>query len=167
MNPDHIPNEEHVIIDANVILYAVQQVSQQCKRLLLRCAGEEIKGILPAHILAEVMHQFMIAEARDNCWIKGSNPARQLSESPELVQKLTRYENMMRDLLAVGLQIEPLEQQDFLNALTVQRQYGLLTNDALMVAIAQRLRVEVLASADKIFSRLKEMHVYSPDDLVI
>lgn len=165
MNLDKIPDGERVIIDANIILYAVQQASQQCKRLLLRCAGDELQGILPAHILAEVMHQFMLAEARDNGWIEGSNPARQLSKNPHLVKKLVRYEDMLRDLLAIGFQIEPLKEQDFISALPVQRRYGLLTNDALLVAIAQRLRAKAFTSADKAFARVQRLRIYAPDDL--
>ncbi|NIQ12028.1 hypothetical protein GWO43_15075, partial [candidate division KSB1 bacterium] len=82
MNINDIPSGEATIIDANIVLYATQQASQQCKRLLLRCADDDVKGILPTHILAEIMHQLMIAEARDNGWIKGPNPARQLAEKP-------------------------------------------------------------------------------------
>ena len=152
-------------IDVNIIQYAVQQASQQCKRLLLRCAGEKIQGILPVHILAEVMHQFMLAEARDNGWIKGSNPARQLSKAPHLVKKLVRYEDLLRDLLAIGLQIEPLKDQDFIGALPVQRRFDLLTNDALLVAIAKRLRARALASVDKVFAHVQGLVLYSPDDL--
>jgi predicted nucleic acid-binding protein len=166
MNLDNIRNGESVTIDANVFLYAMQQESEQCKRFLTRCAQEEIIGVLPVHILAEVTHQLMIAEARDNGWIKGSNPARQLAEQPERVRALTRYETLVRDILGIGLSIEPIEREDFITAMGVQRQSGLLTNDALLVAVGQRLRTNSIASADKTFSRVNGILLYSPDDLL-
>ncbi len=166
MNPNDIPADEFALIDANIFLYAAQQLSQQCTELLYRCADDEVKGILPAHILAEIMHHLMTAEARDNGWIKGPNPARQLAEKPELVKVLVRYEEMVRDILAIGFQIEPLVEEDFLSAIMIQRRFGLLTNDALSIAIAQRLRVKNFVSADKAFARVQGLLLYAPDDLV-
>ncbi len=165
MNINDIPSGEATIIDANIVLYATQQASQQCKRLLLRCADDDVKGILPTHILAEIMHQLMIAEARDNGWIKGPNPARQLAEKPELVKKLNRYEDLMREMFAIGFLLEPLQQEDFITAMSAQRRFGLLTNDALSVAIAQRLRAKAFASADKVFTGVQGLMVYAPGDL--
>lgn len=165
MNLDDIPSGDRILIDANIFIYASQQLSHQCKRLLLRCADEDLYGILSVHILAEIMHQFMIAEARDNDWIKGANPARQLAENPRLVRKLNRYDDLIRDILSIGLQLEPLTQEDFLTAMNIQRRFGLLTNEGLTVATAQRLRVKAIATADKIFKRVEGLVVYSPDDL--
>ena len=110
MNLNEIPSGDMVVIDANIILYAAQQASQQCKRLLMRCADDDVRGILPTHLLAEVMHRLMIAEARDNGLVKGPNPARQLAEKPDLVKRLFRYEELMRDILTIGFQIEPVRE---------------------------------------------------------
>ncbi len=165
MNLNNIPVDELVVIDANIILYAAQQLSPQCKRLLYRCADNDVKGVLPAHILAEIMHQLMIAEARDNGWIQGTNPAKQLTRNPDIVKKLFRYEEVLRDILAIGLQIEPLQSEDFITALDIQHRFGLLTNDALLVAVARRLRTKSIVSADKIFSQVQGFLVYAPDDL--
>ena len=65
MNLLIIPSEQPVIIDANIFIYANQRASTQCVKLLERCANNEVYGILPAHILAEVMHVLMLAEAKD------------------------------------------------------------------------------------------------------
>lgn len=166
MNIGQINRGDSVVIDANIIIYAIQKESKQCKDLLLRCAEEEINGIMPVHILAEVMHILMISEARDNGWISGSNPAKQLSEKPDRIRQLLRYENLMKDLMSVNLKIISLEQEDFLTAMRIQRESGLLTNDALLVAVAERLRVESIASADKRFGLISGKILYSPDDIL-
>ena len=49
--------------------------------------------------------------------------------------------------------------------MSLQRLYGLLTNDALFLAIAQRLRVTNIVSADEQFKEVKGIMFYSPDDL--
>jgi predicted nucleic acid-binding protein len=160
-----IPKEHRVLIDTNIFIYASQRSSLQCVNLLERCANNEIFGIIPAHILAEVMHVLMLAEARDIGLIKDSNPARQLINNCQLVKSLSRYEGLIRDLLAIGLQLEPLQREDFLTALSLQRKYGMLTNDALFLAVALRLRVTSIVSADSVFSQVQEVDHYFPDDL--
>jgi predicted nucleic acid-binding protein len=165
VNLDQIKSGTKLLLDANIFLYAIQNASRQCRNLLERCARNEISGILPLHILAEVAHQLMLAEARDNAWIRGSNPARQLGQNPDRVRQLTRYEGLVRDILAVGLTLEPLTPEDFLSAMDISRQFGLLTNDALLAAIGQRLRVDSVASADRQFGRIQGLELYSPDDI--
>jgi len=165
MNLNDIRSGESVLLDANILLYAIQRTSEQCRRLLVRCADDDITGIWPAHILAKVMFQLMIAEARDNGWIKGPHPARQLAEQPERVRALVRYEGLIRDALTIGLRVESLEREDFLTAMTIQRQSGLLTNDALLVAVGQRLRIKKIVSANLVFSQVQGLLLYMPDDL--
>ncbi len=165
MNVDDIPPGETILIDANIFLYAIQRLSDQCESLLCRCADDKVKGVLPGHILAEVMHLLMLAEARDNDWIHGKNPAKQLMRNPATIKKLFRYEEMIRDILAIGLQIEPVCKDDFLTALAMQNRFGLLTNDALLFSVGERLRIKSVVSADKIFSQVQGFKVYAPDDL--
>lgn len=165
MNLDSLQKGSEVIIDANIFIYAMRQQSKQCKTLLLRCANNELNGFLPVHVLAEIMHKLMISEARDNDWIYGSNPARQLSESPDIAKKLFRYENLIKDLFAINLNIVSLEQEDFLTAMRIQRETGLLTNDALLIAVADRLRIQAIASADKGFGSVRGKILYEPEDV--
>lgn len=167
MNLLQIQSEQQVIIDANIFIYANQSASNQCVKLLERCSNNEIYGILPVHILAEVMHVLMLAEARDLGLVKGANPAKQLSENPRKIRSLNRYESLVRDLLAIGLQLESLQREDFLTAMNLQREHGLLTNDALFLAVALRLRITSVISADSAFKNIQGIIQYSPDDLII
>jgi predicted nucleic acid-binding protein len=165
MNLLQIPQQEPVLIDTNIFVYAAQRSSVQCIKLLEKCANDELFGIIPTHILAELIHVLMLAEARDLGLIKGPNPAKQLSENPNKIKALNRYESLIRDLLSIGLTLETLQREDFLTAMSLQRQYGLLTNDALFLAIATRLRVTAVVSADSIFNNVSGIMHYIPDDL--
>jgi len=164
-NISALQSGQTALIDANILIYANQCLSKQCVNLLERCADNDILGVVPTHIAAEVMHILMIAEARELGIITGSNPAKQLSENPNKIKTLTRYETLMRDLFAIGLHIVETKKEDFFTAMSLQKKYGLLTNDSLFAAVGIRLRINSLVSADTIFSRIKEFTFYSPDDL--
>lgn len=165
MNLELIQRGDTIIIDANILIYAIQQESTQCKRLLIQCAGDEINGVLPLHILAEVIHVLMISEARDNGWIQNSKQVKQLSEKPDRIKSLFRYESLIKDLLAINLNLVSLQQEDFITGMRIQREFGLMTNDALLIAIAERLRIKSIASADKALASVRGMILYSPDDI--
>lgn len=165
MNLQDIPQRSLVLIDANIFLYAARNASQQCVELARSVARGEIFGIVASHTLTEIMHRLMVAEARENGWLTRNNPTRQLAEQPEKVIKLFRYEHSLRDLLTGGIRLEPLLREDFLTSLSVQKETGLLTNDSLLIAVARRLAIQAIASADKSFRKISEIVLYSPDDL--
>lgn len=165
MTPIDVPKGEVVLLDANIILYALRGASEQCRGLLMRCADNEVTGVLTSHVLAEITHRLMLAEARENGWISGSNPAKQLSERPNSVRGLSRYEQAVRSLLAIGLGFEPVLREDFISAIQNQRNTGLLMNDALLLAVGERLRIQSLVSADKRFADIRSVILYQPNDI--
>lgn len=154
-----------VVLDTNILVYANQRRSPECVELLKRCASAEVVGIVPAPMAAELAHALMLIEARENGWVPRGSPARALAERPDLVRRLVRYEIQMREFLAMGLRIEPSGEADILEALRLQRESGLLTNDALLLAVARRLDCEAVASADKALAAVPGFAVFSPADL--
>jgi predicted nucleic acid-binding protein len=46
----------------------------------------------------------------------------------------------------------------------IQKEAGLLTNDALLLAVARRLNCEAVASADKAIAQAPGFRVFSPAD---
>jgi predicted nucleic acid-binding protein len=160
-----IPTGEFVAIDASIFPYSIRQKSVDCERFLVRCTRGELSGIVSTHILAEIMHQVMIAEARDCQWITGPNPAKKLAALPRRIQALTRYEGVVRDIIGIGIQVEPVVPEDSIAAMSIQREAGLLTNDALLAAACERLRITSIASADKAFERVRGIIAYLPGDI--
>jgi len=65
----------------------------------------------------------------------------------------------------MGVALEPVVREDFLTAISLQRQNGFMTNDALLIACAERLRVQAIASADKDLGSARGVILYSPDDI--
>jgi predicted nucleic acid-binding protein len=54
---------------------------------------------------------------------------------------------------------------DFLEAMRIQKEAGLLTNDALLLAVARRLNCDAVASADKAIARAPGSSVFAPTDI--
>jgi predicted nucleic acid-binding protein len=162
MNLSEIRAGEWVVIDTNILVYANQQKSEEAVQLLRRCASREVLGIVPMPMVAELVHTLMLIEARENGWIEKSNPARALSERPELVRRLSRYETQVREFLGIGMRIEAATTVDIIEAMNIQREFGLPTNDALLLAVARRLNCSAVVSADMSFERIKGIMHYAP-----
>ncbi|OGD11417.1 MAG: hypothetical protein A2Y86_06685 [Candidatus Aminicenantes bacterium RBG_13_62_12] len=155
-----------VAIDTNILVYANQRRSTECLDFLKRCASGEVQGVVPMPMVAELLHALMLIEARENNWIERANPARALAERPDLVRRLARYEIQMREFFGIGLRIEPVGSGDILEALRIQKESGLLTNDALLLATARRLNCEAVASADRVIAQAPGFSVFGPADIL-
>ena len=166
MNLDDIPSGSLCVVDTNVLLYAEQGTSLQAQRLLRRIEKREVLGVMPQPVWQELMHKLMLAEALMLGHLSGGNPARQLAGKPDVIKRLTLYKDKIRALVTLGMAFEPCTRIDLMDkAVAIQEQHGLLTNDSVIVAMALRLKADVLVSADKKFQVIKEVPVYAPSDV--
>lgn len=165
MNLSDIRDGETIVLDTNILVYANRGLSASSAYLLERCADGEVHGIVPMPMVLELTHTLMLIEARENDWIEGAHPARQLTKQPDRIRRLTQYEKQMCEFMGMGLRLEPLTVLDVMESMAIQREYGLLTNDSALAAVARRLNCDALVTADKAFSRLSEWRVVAPDDL--
>jgi predicted nucleic acid-binding protein len=166
MNLAQIPDGEWVVIDTNILIYANQGQSADCIEFLRRCASGVLQGLVPLPMVAELVHALMLIEARENKWIGRQNPSRSLASRPDLVRRLIRYETQVREFLGIGLRIEPTLAADVLEAMRIQLEAGLLTNDALLLSVARRLNCSAIASADKVIASAPGFTVYAPSDVL-
>ncbi len=165
MNLDDILNGTRVFVDANIIIYMLGRRSAQCRSFLTRCDTSALEGWINTAIVAEVAHRRMMQEAQFRQLV-ASNPARMLAHRQDFVRQLTTYADEVRNLLGGGLTVETIRPEDFFVGLELQKQHGLLTNDALNLAVARRLGINEIATADTNFDHIQGLIVYKPDDLV-
>lgn len=166
LNLDDIPGGSLCVIDTNVLLYAEQDVSAQAQRLIRRCAKGELTGILPQTVWQELTHKLMLAEAMMKGLIAGGSPAARLSAKPEDIKGLSLYRAKVQALVELGLGFEACTLKDLTKTVFgLQEKYGLLTNDAMVLAVAIRLKADVLVSADKGFGNVTEVAIHAPTDL--
>lgn len=166
VNLDDIPSGSLCVVDTNILIYAEEGVSNQAQRLLRRCARGELFGVLPQTVWQEVTHKLMLAEAMMKGLISGGNPAAKLSSKPEAIKGLSIYRAKVQALVDLGLGFEACTLKDLTKtAFGLQEKYGLLTNDAVVLAVAIRLKTDALVSGDKAFYGVKEVAVHAPTDL--
>ncbi len=152
MNLDDIPASSLCVLDTNVLLYAEQGASLQAQRLLRRIEKRDLLGVLPQTVWQELTHKLMLAEALMLGHISGGNPARQLSSKPDVVKRLSLYREKVKALLTLGLRFEACTKTDVTDkALKLQERYGVLANDSVILAVAVRLKADVLVSASAHF----------------
>ena len=166
MNLDDIPNGSLCVIDTNVLLYAEQGASAQAQRLIDRCSKGELTGTLPQTVWQELTHKLMLAEAMMKGYISGGNPASRLAVKPDAIKSLTLYQTKVQALLDLSFGFEPCTLNDLTKtAFLMQKKYGLLTNDAVVLSVAIRLQADALVSSDKSFRSVTELAVHYPTDL--
>lgn len=166
MNPDDIQKGSLCVLDTNILLYAEQGLSKQCQGVIKRCSIGEILVVLPQTVWHELTHKLMLMEAVMAGRISGSNLAGKLSRQPGLIKELELYKKKILALKALGLGYASCREADFLEtALKIQRSYGLLTNDAVILATAVRLNADVLVTADAGLRNISEMDVAVPSDI--
>ena len=74
MSLDSIPAGSAVLLDANILIYARRGMSEQCRRLVARCATGEIHGAITTIAVAEFCHRRMMQEAQ-SLGLAAANPA--------------------------------------------------------------------------------------------
>ena len=166
LNPDDIESGRLCVLDTNILLYAEQGLSPQSQRLLRRCGTGEVIIVLPQTVWHELGHKLMLAEAVMSGKTSGPNLAGKLSRHPEIVKDLGLYRDKLLALKELGLGYEPCTEEDFFEkALSFRKKYGLLTNDSVILAIAVRLKADVLVTADSGFRDVSEIEVAMPSDI--
>lgn len=164
-NIDDIRQGARVLVDSNILLYASSGRSRQCAAFIRRCATGSIDGVITTFVLGELCHRWMMEEAVARKFITGSNPAARLAKAPAVIPQLNDYQRLTTAVIHGSLHVEAVEREDFLTALQLQKRHSLMTNDSLLLAVAQRLGIQEIVTADRDFGHLQGMQVYRPRDL--
>ncbi len=160
----NLPSGSDVFLDANIFIYALCNQSSECLTLLQRCAREEVFGITTVDLLNETTHRLMLAEACARGIIskeKASSLRRRLSD----IRDLGRYWQQMQAVLGLNLIILETKQTRLHKAHAERANYGLLTNDSLIVAAMREYGITNIASADADFDHIPGLTRYRPTDL--
>ena len=162
-----IPPRVSVMMDANIVVYALFPQTKQhssCKHLLERGARSEIQLHMVVNAVADVLHRTMIFELLAQGVVqKSSDAVNHLKQHPQTVQQLTRYKTVLRDLRQVRINILALSYQDLHSSRQYRENYGLMTNDSLIVAVMKREKIQHLATNDIDFQRIPDITVCLPD----
>jgi predicted nucleic acid-binding protein len=160
-----IPQGTAVFIDANPFVYHFGPhavFAPACTDLLERINRQEIKGLTCARVLSDVAHRLMTLEAQVAFGWPASGIAGRLKKHPSEIQKLTRFRQALLDIPGFGIQLLDTLPTLVEHATTLGQNHGLLSGDALIVAVLQHHGLRHLASHDADFDRLPGLTRYGP-----
>jgi predicted nucleic acid-binding protein len=154
-----------VFLDANCLVYAATsdpQYGMACQRLLEQIENKLLQGCTSAHVLGDLSHRLMTIEAALLFNRPMSGIANWLRRHPAEIQQLRQYRQAVDDLQAIPLTILPVTGILISRAADFSRLYGLLNNDALIIAVMQDHGLTHLASNDADFDRVPGLTRYAP-----
>ncbi len=160
-----IPAGESVFVDANVFVYDFTPVplyGPPSNALLRRFENRELRGFTSSLVLHDAAHRAMTLEACQSLGWPYAGIGRRLRDNPAEIRKLTRFRQMLHEILAVGVEVLYVTSDHVLLAADLSRKHGLLSGDALIVAAMQSNAIVNLASGDNDFDRVPGLVRYSP-----
>ena len=160
-----LPAGAAVFVDANTLVYHFQPhpvLGPACTALVERIERQDLVGFTSTHVLSELAHRLMTLEA---CLAFGwpfAGIAQRLRQHPARVQTLTRFRQAVQEVPRLGIQVLTIPAHLVDAAAAVSQQTGLLSNDALIVAVMQANGLTPLASNDADFDRVPGLTRYAP-----
>jgi len=162
--PLDVPDGSLCFVDTNILVYHfVQnpQFSQECRGLLTRVVTGEIIAVSAAAVVADVIHKVMAEEARlRHAFASGAVSF--LQRHPAEITSLTAFVAAAMQLELLPIRLLPVDLALVRQGAELAQQYGLLMNDALIVALMQRYGITHLATNDDDFDRVPGLTVWKP-----
>lgn len=155
---------DSVFVDANTLVYhcTIDPTNgAACTNLLDQIGLGVFNGFTATHVLGEVAHRLMALEAARLLNRSQTGMAYYLRQHPNVVQQLSSFRQAIEDLSAGNLQILTIPSGLIVTAAALSQQTGLLTNDALIVAVMQAHGLSKIASNDKDFDRVPGLVRYA------
>jgi predicted nucleic acid-binding protein len=159
-----LPGGERLFLDANPLVYHFGShpvLGSACTQLLRRIENQELAAVTSTHVLSEAAHHLMTLEAATRFgWT--SKVVQHLKQQPSAIQQLSAFRQAVEKVPQLGIQVLPVPADLVATAAVLSQQYGLLSNDALIVAVMQANGLTKLASHDADFDRVPGLTRYAP-----
>jgi predicted nucleic acid-binding protein len=160
-----IPRGSPVFLNTNTLIFhfiAHARFGAACTELVERMDRQEIQGFTSTHILGELAHRLMTIEAAQLFGWLFPGIVYRLQQHPAEVQQLTLFQRAVDEVLASTIPVLTIVPSLVSAAALISRSTGLLSNDALAVALMRANGLSSLASADSDFDRVPGLTRYAP-----
>jgi len=167
MNPlSNLPSNSIIFADANLLAYFFtrkDELAESVAEFLRRGAVSEIEIVTSTTVLAEVIHRVMISELVKAQAIEPARATAYLKKHPEVVKTLREHSTVPSRLHnRFKIDILDVTHVELHSSRVVRAQYGLMTNDSIIVATMLRRKLVHLATNDRDFERVQEITVWAP-----
>ncbi len=162
--PLNLPHGATCFVDANIFVYhfvELGRVSAACRALLGQVLRTQVDAVSTSACLADTVHRVMAIEAQTRFQL-GGGAAAWLQRHPERITELSAFRDAAVQLGLLPLRLLPVDARTIIDAAEVSSRHGLLTNDAIVVALMRRHGITHLASNDDDFDRVPGLTVWKP-----
>ena len=165
MNFASLASGDSVFLDANVFVYDFGPdpvFGPPSKALLKRIENGDLLGYISAAVFNDIAYRLMTLEA---CQLFGwayAGIGQRLRRHPAEIQKLLKSRQVLDEFIRIGIHVLSVNAQDVLRASDLSRLHGLLSGDALIIALMQKHGLTRLASNDADFDRIPGITRYAP-----
>lgn len=166
--PLDIPDHNEVFVDANIFVYHFSgptEYTDICAQFLQRVEEVRLFAFTSTLVLAETLHRLMIIEATTKLQIGPKVAIHHLKTHPLDVKILTEHIKVPERIHTLGIKILPIDIDDILKSNEIKREYGLLTNDAITLAVMKRYHLRNIATNDPDFERVTDLLIWKPNGL--
>jgi predicted nucleic acid-binding protein len=156
---------DRCFVDANILYYHFVETppfSEESTRLLERVATGQILGYTSTHILAEAVHKVMLAEAATSFALNRVGLVNWLQNHGDRIGELVDFQRVAHELGGMGLLLLPTDTTLAAQTADLSKELGLLTNDAMVIALMRRHGLSILATNDHDFITVPNLIVWSP-----
>jgi len=154
-----------VFVDANTLIHLFQPHplwGLPCQQLIQRIDNHDILGFTSTHVVSEVCHRLMTVEANRSLGWPVTGIGNRLRTNPHEVRKLSLFRRAVEQIAQSRLQIVPVTPTMLVAAVALCQNVGLLTNDAVSVALMQAHGLNKIASSDSDFDGIAGITRYAP-----
>ena len=160
-----LPHDAQVFCDANIITYAflgTMTLSPVCEDLVKRGANRELTLFTSVMQASHVIHRIMIREAILTYDLEPRKALGYLKKHPLAVRSLTRYKEIPDEFTRSRIRILDVTYREIHASKRFRDEYGLLTDDSMILATMERHGIKNLASNDRDFKRVRDIQLWTP-----
>jgi predicted nucleic acid-binding protein len=165
MSSIQLPPGARVFVDANTLVFHFAQhpkFGAACTEFMERIGRGELSGFASADVLSDLAHRMMTIEAMQLFGWPAAGISQRLRRHAAEIQRLTLFRRAVDGAHQSGLHLLPVTPQQVSAATAISQQFGLLSGDALIVAVMREHGLVHLASYDSDFDRVAGLTRYAP-----
>ena len=160
-----LPDGTSCFVDANIVCYHIIQtppLSDECSRFIKRIERGAVRASTSASVVAEAIHKVMLAEAIQHHKLDHRGLAHRLQRQRELIAGLSEHRKVPTLMKALPLHVEPVTLDILERAANITTQHRLLTNDAVTIAVMEKLGLSHLVTNDDNFDSVPGLSIWKP-----
>jgi predicted nucleic acid-binding protein len=160
-----VPDGVSCFVDANILCYHIihtPPLSAECTTFIKRIEQGAVKATTSAAVVAEAIHKVMLAEAIQRYQLDHRGLAHRLQRQREVIAGLSEHRKVPVLIKALAMQVEPVTLDLLEQAAALSGQHRLLTNDAVTIAVMEKLGLIHLVTNDNNFDAITHLSIWKP-----